>query len=178
MKIKLGSAWADEKVCLFLLEEGHASEDYVNWLNNKDTNRFLESRFTTHTKESTQQFIKNCLMSQSTLLLGIQSIEHNSRHIGNIKLELNRAHALAEVGIMIGDSSVHGKGFATSAIKVASKMACKELGIRKLSAGCYRSNIGSQKAFSKAGFQIEAVRPKHFLLNDRAEDLILMGLIL
>jgi RimJ/RimL family protein N-acetyltransferase len=52
------------------------------------------------------------------------------------------------------------------------------LGIRKLTAGCYASNIGSAKAFLRAGFHIEARRPAHFILDGRPEDLVLLARLL
>jgi len=50
-----------------------------------------------------------------------------------------------------------------------------QLGLRRLTAGCYASNVGSQKAFLKAGFHVECQRKNHFLMNGKPEDLVLMG---
>jgi ribosomal-protein-alanine N-acetyltransferase len=54
----------------------------------------------------------------------------------------------------------------------------KELKLAKATAGAYESNIGSIRAFEKAGFTIESVRPAHCLVNGVREGLVLMGRIL
>jgi RimJ/RimL family protein N-acetyltransferase len=44
-----------------------------------------------------------------------------------------------------------------------------------VTAGCYASNLGSKRAFEKAGYTIEGIRPRQLLLNGQPEDLVLMG---
>ena len=79
---------------------------------------------------------------------------------------------------MIGASDVWGQGIASRAISLLMNIARDELDLRKLTAGCYASNVGSQKAFLKAGFQVECRRKGHFLSDGELEDLILMGCFL
>jgi RimJ/RimL family protein N-acetyltransferase len=56
-----------------------------------------------------------------------------------------------------------------------ANIACEELGLRKLTAGCYASNVGSVRAFCKAGFAVEGCRKAHFMLDGRTEDLLLLA---
>ncbi len=98
---------------------------------------------------------------------------------GNIKVEpINRHHLIADIGLMIGDKSVWGCGFVTAAIRCVVRIMQKELKLAKATAGAYESNIGSIRAFEKAGFTIEPVRPTHCLGNGVREGLVLMGRIL
>jgi RimJ/RimL family protein N-acetyltransferase len=170
-------AWRSGLIALFPLLPEHASGDYVAWLNNPAINRYLETRFDTHDVESVRDYIAGCNDQPGTLLLGIAR-QPDGRHVGNIKLEITRGHGLAEVGILIGDVDVHGKGIGSEAIRLVAGIARDELGLRKLSAGCYASNRGSERAFVKAGFAVEGRRPAHFLLDGEPEDLTLMGLLL
>ena len=163
---------------LFVLRPEHVTDAYVSWLNDRDINRYLESRFTTHTLESTREYVAATLASPEYLFLGIRSIALG-RHVGNIKIgPINRHHGTAEVGIIIGDKAAWGRGIATAAIVLLSDVARVELGLRKVTAGCYASNAGSQRAFEKAGYAVEGIRHKQFLLDGRAEDLIVMGQLL
>lgn len=178
MIIVSSSDWRADKVELFLLEPDHVTETYVGWLNDPRVNRFLESRFEQHTLESTRAFVAGCRQSDRSLLLGIRSVRHAGRHVGNIKVEVNARHALGEVGILIGETQVHGQGIATQAIAQIVRIARAQLGLRKLSAGCYATNQGSERAFVRAGFVVEGVRCGHFLLEGRPENLVLLGLLL
>jgi RimJ/RimL family protein N-acetyltransferase len=178
MRAPATPAWRCESLELFLLEESDVSERYVGWLNDPDVNRYLESRFERHTLESTRAFVSGCINNDSALLLGIRCRWLENRHVGNIKIEVNRHHKLGEVGILIGDKTVHGRGVATQAIRMIANIARDELGLRKLTAGCYASNLPSERAFARAGFIVEGHRADHFLVDGKPEDLTLMGVIL
>jgi [ribosomal protein S5]-alanine N-acetyltransferase len=174
MRIGATKRWSDEVVELFLLEPEHVSPAYVSWLNDPQMNRYLESRFSRHDEQSTRAFVKSCLENPETLFLGVRQLE-TGRHVGNIKLEINRSHRRAEVGILIGDPAVQGRGIGTRAIKRVADIARSELSLRRLTAGCYASNMGSERAFLKAGFAIEGTRPEFFLVSGRPESMTLMG---
>jgi RimJ/RimL family protein N-acetyltransferase len=76
---------------------------------------------------------------------------------------------------MIGDRDSWGQGIAPESIALLARIATDELGLRKLTAGCYASNVGSARAFAKAGFVQEGRRTAHFILDDQPEDLLLMA---
>ena len=178
MILASSTVWRGDRVELFVLEPEDVSEAYVGWLNDPRVNRFLESRFEQHTLESTRAFVAGCRQSDKSLLLGIRGPRHAGRHIGNIKVEVNARHGVGEVGLLIGEIQVHGQGIATQAVELTVRIARTQLGLRKLSAGCYATNKGSERAFVKAGFVVEGVRPGHFLLEGRPENLVLLGLML
>jgi ribosomal-protein-alanine N-acetyltransferase len=160
---------------LFLLRPEHVTADYVAWLNDPEINQFLESRFERHTIDSTIAFVEGVLDSPDSLLLGIRS-RSSGRHVGNIKVgPVNWRHETGDVGILVGDRSAWGKGIATDAIKAMTGIARDLLSLRKVTAGCYASNLGSKRAFEKAGYTIEGIRPRQLLLNGQPEDLVLMG---
>lgn len=178
MRIQETSVWRTANIELFLLEEADVSAAYVDWLNNREINRYLESRFMVHSIETTRDFVRGCLESDDRLLFGIRHMQSGGYHVGNIKLTLTRPHGLAEVGILIGEKSVQGRGVATEAICVVAKIAREELRLRKLTAGCYASNTASERAFFKAGFTKEGERPVHLLLDGKPEALVLFGRVL
>lgn len=178
MIIPADKSWSSGPVELFPLEVDDVGAGYVDWLNDPQLNRFLESRFAQHTLESTRAFVAGCREAASSLLLGVRCEWLGTEHVGNIKIEVNKHHGLGEIGILIGNKQVHGRGVATHAIKAMAGIARVELGLRKLSAGCYASNKGSERAFVKAGFVVEGIRPGHFLLDGHAEDLVLLGMSL
>lgn len=178
MRAPVTACWSNDLISLFLLEETDVTTNYVDWLNNPEVNRYLETRFATHTLESTRQFVRTCAENPNSLLLGIRSHSLGNRYIGNIKLEINWLHGLGEIGIMIGESDARGKGLAYQAISLLTAIARDELKLRKLTAGCYASNKASERSFIKVGFTKEGERPQHFICEGRLENLILLGIIL
>ena len=92
-------------------------------------------------------------------------------HIGNIKLgAINRCHNFADISLFIGDQKCWGYGYALEAILLLCDFAFEQLHLNKLMAGCYGNNIGSKKAFEKAGFNQEGILKKFYLCNDTYVD--------
>jgi [ribosomal protein S5]-alanine N-acetyltransferase len=175
MNIELGPLFRNSNVSLFLLKPELVTKDYVSWLNDPEVNQYLESRFVTHTLESSRNFAQYLLDSPVNLFLGIRSNLLN-RYIGNIKVgPIDENHGVADLGIMIGDKKAWGKGIASSAVLLMMEIARERLLLRKIFAGYYSSNIGSQRLFEKSGFKVEVVRKQHFLLNGVPEDDVIVG---
>src|SRR5205814_2669717 len=100
----------------------------------------------------------------------------NDQHIGNIKLgPIHWIHRYAEIGLLIGEKSCWGQGYASEAIRLVTTYAFERLNLHKVTAGCYATNVGSVRAFEKAGFVREGVRPRHCFCEGTYVDLILLG---
>jgi [ribosomal protein S5]-alanine N-acetyltransferase len=178
MHVQLAPA-AIDGVSLFVLTPEHVGEAYVGWLNDPVVNQFLESRFATHDIESTRRFVEQVYASPDSLLLGIHN-EAAGGHVGNIKIgPINRYHRTGEIGILIGEKRAWGRGIATAAIRLICDVARNDLALHKVTAGCYATNVGSRKAFEKAGFAVEGTRAQQVQRADgQREDLVLLGRVL
>tara|TARA_A100001388_G_scaffold272943_1_gene254042 strand:- start:2118 stop:3677 length:1560 start_codon:yes stop_codon:yes gene_type:complete len=148
------------------LSKTNISLNYHNWLNDKKVNQFLESRHSIHTKESAEKFVLECNDSEEIILFGIFTKVDNE-HIGNIKLgDIDFNNLNANVGILIGNKDFWGRGIANEAIKLITYFAFTQLNLKGLCAGCYKENIGSKKAFLKAGWSIIGEYPKWRINNE------------
>lgn len=161
------------RIKLKRLKSKDVTQSYVGWLNDTEINQYLESRYEEHTLESTKAFVAKCEESETSLLFGIFLLDNT--HIGNIKLELFPRYRKAEIGILIGEKSCWGKGYATEAIQLICRYAEENFQLHKLMAGCYSENTGSARAFVKAGFEIEATLKDEVILNNRFQSLIRMA---
>jgi len=156
------------------LQADDATEDYRNWMNNRNVTRFLECRWLKFTIKDLRAFINSINKSQNDFLFGI-FLNENSRHIGNIKIgNVNARHKFAEVGLLIGDRSQWGKGYATEAIKLATEYAFSVLRLNKIVAGIYANNTGSFRAFQKAGYRKIGIMKKHRVSSGVLVDEILV----
>jgi [ribosomal protein S5]-alanine N-acetyltransferase len=148
---------------------------YVRWMNAPSINQFLESRFTVWTIKNLREYIKKINQNKDSIFLAIIAKDTN-KHIGNIKIgPINWDHLFAELGIVIGDKAYWGRGLATETIRLATEYCFKTLGLHKVTAGAYANNIGSLKAFYKAGFKTEGVRPRHFKYKNGYVGVVLLG---
>ncbi len=151
------------------------TESYYRWMNDSQITQFLESRFYPNPAEKLSEYIQSQKADPNSVFLAIV-LKENHRHIGNIKLgPINWIHRFADVGIIIGEKDCWGKGYASEAISIVADYAFDVLNLHRLSAGCYKMNQGSVKAFEKAGFNIEGVRKSHFYFQGEYVDDILMA---
>jgi [ribosomal protein S5]-alanine N-acetyltransferase len=145
------------------------SARYHFWLNDKNVNQYLESRFVEHTYESVRDFVKNIQGSKKEILFGIFNSDDN--HIGNIKLgNIDYFHGYAEIGLLIGEKKLAEKGSGTKAIELVTVHAFQELKLRKVMAGVYANNIASIKAFEKNGFKRVGVYKSHRVCDEGIVD--------
>lgn len=166
-----------DRLCLRSLSSSDVSSEYVAWLNDPLVYRFLETRYQRQDLVSVRQFVEDINASGNQFLFGI-FVNATGKHIGNIKLgPISAVHSVADVGLMIGDRSSWGKGYATEAIVTISRHAFNELGIEKLSASMYVLNEGSRRAFLKAGYREEGRRRAHFAFEGARSDALLFGFL-
>jgi len=166
-----------KQVLLRPLNIKDAEVSYVHWMNDVETMRYLESRFTTYTEKDIEEYIEHCNGDPHVYLYGIIWKE-SKKHIGNIKLgPINEHHNHGDIGMVIGEKSYRGRGVATEAIHLLSEFAFERLGLNKLTAGAYQANAGSIRAFQNVGFFVEGIRRKHYLCNGEYMDGVLLGLI-
>lgn len=159
------------------VRESDLNNAYVNWLNNKEVNSYLETRFVPQSIESIRSYWQNHRDTVNSPWFAIELIDSN-RHIGNIKLgPINWMHRRADISLFIGDKASWGKGYASEAIFLISKWAFDQLNLYKLSAGIYSTNIGSRRAFEKAGFELEATLKDEVYSEGSRVDVWRMGLL-
>lgn len=151
------------------------NNSYCSWLNDPETNRYLESRFINWDVEKLVKFYNS--IDDKDLFLAIIDIEKDL-HIGNIKISsLDAIHNRAELGLMIGDKRYWGKGIATEAIRLVTDYCFSTLRLNKVTAGAYAENKASINAFLKNGFLIEGECREHYLTETGWTSAILLGKI-
>ena len=163
------------RLILRTLTAADADERYLGWMRDPETTRYLEARLGEHSIASLGRFIETCNDGAADLLLGICLADGG--HIGNIKIgPIDPYHGHAAVGLLIGERAHWGRGLATEAIEAVTAHGFTSMGLSKLYAGCYASNVGSARAFIKAGWSVEGRSKAHWRLDDGREDNIQLGI--
>jgi [ribosomal protein S5]-alanine N-acetyltransferase len=154
----------DGAIYLKKLTPADVTQAYVDWMNDPDVVRYLESRGRVHTLLDVTEYVTTVQRSGTDHMFGIHLMD--GRHIGNVKIgHVDAVHKHADIGIIIGDKREWGKGYATEAITQAGVYAFTTLGLHKLWAGVYANNVGSYKAFLKAGYREVGVFSEHRICN-------------
>jgi len=159
---------SSDALVLVPLKVDDVTQEYVDWLNDIEVNKFLESRHNIQDMHSVKNFVELSMNNKFDFLFGI-FIRNQMRHIGNIRLHsIDTINLNGEIGLFIGDKNSWGNGYATKSIFLTSQFAFNQLKLKKLTAGCNENNIGSRKAFEKCGFTSEGFLRSHIKsLNGR-----------
>jgi ribosomal-protein-alanine N-acetyltransferase len=166
--------YVGERIYLKSLTQDDITQTYVKWLNDSEINKYLESRWQVHTVENIWAYVSAMNDSNNNVMFGI-FLKDFDRHIGNIKIgSINRIHNYADMGLIIGERGLWGKGFATESIIAATAYGLQELKLNKIFAGIYADNIGSYKAFIKAGYEDAGRLRNHRISNGVYVDEILV----
>ena len=146
---------AGQRIFLREMNESDLSERFVAWLSDSEVNKFLEVRHNPPNLQTQQEYVRECKLSSSKVYLGI--FQQNETLIGSATL--NSHETSVEIGLMIGDKSLQGKGFGTEVVKILSDWARKQ-GFTEITAGYIQENKKSARLFESLGFQIVRVIPK------------------
>lgn len=165
-----------KRIYLRKLQEADANDEYLRWMNDYEVVKYTESRFFPHTFESLNKYISS-IDNYHNIAFAIIDIAEN-KHIGNIKLgNINYIHGFADIGIIIGNKDFWRKGIAAEAIALLVEYSFKRLNLRRLIAGAYIENLGSIKAFERAGFKKVYIENQKYFFEGRYLDSVILELL-
>ncbi len=145
-----------KRIFLRILTPKDVTRKYVEWMHDDEVTRFTESRGKKYTLGELKDYVRQKKENLNDYLFGI-FLKESNEHIGNIKIgSINQTEKEADIGIIIGNKTIWGEGYATEAIELATEYAFNGLGLDRLIAGMIKGNIGSYKAFIKAGYRNSA----------------------
>ena len=157
------------------------SLEYVGWLNDPRTNQFLEVRRHRQTLQTVTDFVATSIESSEELLLKIVvsanplDPSREQIHVGNLRIHgIDGYHKFAELGLVIGITEFRGKGIGQRALSLAEELSRVRLSLRTLTAGCYRANHASLRAFLSRDFSVVGARRNHLRLGSQFDDLVLL----
>jgi len=145
----------------------HCTQSYVDWLNDPEVNLYLETGRTSQTLKDLEDFIKG-LQNRSDVVFWAINRKENNKHIGNVKIDsLNKLHQRGEYGIMMGDKSEWGKGYAKEASQAIMDYCFKKFNLRKITLGVVEDNVSAVKLYQNLGYIKEGLYRSHGFYNGK-----------
>jgi len=154
------------------LEYEDIDQEYLSWFDNNDGHL---DYFTGSGRKFSQEVIvrdfNEGIASGKWFYYLIKS--ESGEKIGNIKIgPIDQKNKTSDLVCLVGNRKYLGKGIASKAIGLANKIAFEKFDIRRLHGGMYESNIASIKAYTRAGWYIEATLKGYYWVNSKPEDRI------
>ncbi|WP_054693870.1 GNAT family N-acetyltransferase [Syntrophomonas palmitatica] len=166
-----------DRIYLRRIEKDDLEGNYFQWLNDQEVTRWMLNGIFPNSVESMLEYYQKTVTSSTAMNLAI-IIKENDRHIGNIGLHnIHPVVHAAEIGILIGEKDVWGQGYATEAIKLLSAHAFYRMNLNRISSGAVVHNIGSIRAFEKAGFKQEGISRQAYYCEGEYVDCVRLGLL-
>jgi RimJ/RimL family protein N-acetyltransferase len=151
--------------------EKYLTPRYVDWLNDPMVVRYSEQRHKKHTLESCRQYWQSFIDSPH-IFWAMTAIEPPLGHIGNMNAYIDTANSVADVGILIGERTVWGKGYGLEAWVAVCNYLLRDVGMRKVTAGTITANKGMMRIMEKAGMVADGRRIRQCLVDGAEVDVI------
>jgi [ribosomal protein S5]-alanine N-acetyltransferase len=150
------------------------TQQYVDWMNDPEVYKYLETRGH-YTIGKLREYLSD--VEEKNILFWAIVLRGSDKHIGNIKIDpILSVHGLGEYGIMMGEKSEWGKGYAFEASKIVIDFCFETLGIRKLNLGVVEENNTAVNLYKKLGFVTEGLHKNHLLYDSQYHNSLRMAL--
>ncbi|MBN1793544.1 MAG: GNAT family N-acetyltransferase [Candidatus Omnitrophica bacterium] len=166
-----------ERIYLREINVSDVNERYLGWMNDSEVTRHLLCDAEKWTLGKLKKYVKKMKKDPNSIFFGI-FLNANETHIGNLKIgSIDYRNNFADIGLLIGERTMWGQGYASEAIRLAVDFSFNTLNLHKLTASVLSINIGSVRVFQKCGFSIEGKREKQYFYDGDYQDSILFGII-
>jgi RimJ/RimL family protein N-acetyltransferase len=163
------------RLCIIPFSEKYLTPRYIGWLNDPDVVRYSEQRHRSHSLESCSQYWQS-FANTPHYFWAITAIDPNIGHIGNMNAHLDKMNSVADVGILIGERVVWGKGYGLEAWVAVCNYLLRDVGVRKVTAGTVAVNKGMIRIMEHAGMIADGRRIRQCMVDGAEVDVIHMAL--
>lgn len=142
-----------DRLILKPLSKNFLSQKYVDWMNDYKVNKYLNSGGD-YTIKKLYNYLEEVELNPK--YFWAICLKETNRHVGNIKIDPIDLKSLSgEYGIMIGDSSVWGKGIAKETSNKIFDFCFNSLQLKKINLGVKKNNLIAIRLYEKLGFVFE-----------------------
>ena len=158
------------RVLLLPFVAADITDRYIGWLSDPMVVRFSNQRFRAHDVASCQAYLAS-FNGTDNLFLSVRRADSGIA-IGTLTAYVDRHHETADVGILIGDTTVWGQGLGQDAWSRLLDWLQQEAGVRKITAGALACNKGMIALMERSGMHCEAIRKAQEIVEGLTEDIV------
>lgn len=167
--------WKGEKVRLVPPDRLLHLENALRWMNDPEVTATLEFNLGISRRQEEAFFDR--IEGQSDTEFTWSILDETDRHIGFISLQgVNWRQRWATGGLVIGDRSAWGRGYATDAVEVRSRFAFHQLGLHRLNGHTF--NPAMRRVYEKCGYTHEGTARRMFYRDGRWNDVSFHGILM
>jgi RimJ/RimL family protein N-acetyltransferase len=155
------------------LTESAIGPEYLGWLNDPEVTRFSNQRFRRHTDKNLREYLGS-FGAGPNMLLALQ-LADEGRMIGTMTAYVAEPHGTADMGLMIGDKSLWGRGYGLEAWSTLMAHLLGARGLRKVTGGAVRANAAMCSIMERSGMHLEAVRRRQEIIDGAESDILLFA---
>lgn len=165
-----------ERVRLVPLDADRHLDNYVRWFNDPEVTRYLASCLPMTRLAERAFFERPAAHPPHDVVWAVH--DEADRHIGGTGLHgIDWVHRSAVSGIVIGDKSVWRKGYGVEVMRVRTRWAFEELGLRRIASQCFADNAGSAACLEQAGYRRIGTARSAYWRGGRWHDAILWEIL-
>lgn len=160
-----------ERLRIVPFNEDFLTPRYVGWLADPDVVRHSEQRFRTHTLESCRGYYES-FAGTDNAFWALVAKDAKLGHVGNMNAYVDSRHAVADVGILLGERAVWGKGYGTEAWVAVMRHLFEDRGMRKITAGTLATNVGMVRIMERSGMIDDGRRTRQYVYDGVEVDVV------
>lgn len=160
-----------KRLSILPFAEHFLTPQYVSWLNDPDVVRYSTHRHRTHTLESCRQYWQS-FVGTPHYFWAIVEREQGLGHIGNMNAYINVPDRVADLGILLGNKSVAGRGYAREAWLAVCGYLFEQAGMRKITAGTCVLNKPMLKLMAATGMIEDGRRIRQTIVEGQEVDIV------
>lgn len=166
---------------LVMLRE-YRSEDLSwmrQWVNDREIVMHLSDIFLyPHALESTEAYLDAMLDGSSDSRGFVIADPVTEAYIGQVNLDsIDWKNRVGKIGIVIGSTENHGRGYGTEAMKLLIDFAFLEMNLNRLELEVYDFNERAIRSYLNCGFIQEGRLRERQYKNGKYSDVIQMGIL-
>ncbi len=125
---------------------------YHAWISNLETSQYLSEAGAVRTLEEESDWYERLSRLEDERRFTIYALP-DFQPIGTINLhQINHRHRKANMGVMIGEPAMRGRGLGTEAVALIVDYGFNSLGLHSIWLATHEFNTAGRRAYANAGF--------------------------
>ena len=148
------------------------SKDYLEWMNNKSTTKYIEKAKKNNSLDDINCFVNEMIKSNKDYFFAIL-LKKNLYHIGNVRLgPIDFKLLKSNFGILIGNMDHRGSGIGTEVMKLIKDFSFKHIKLKQINFPVVEKHIAAMRLYKKTGFTLKKETNKTLIKDGKSLQLV------